>query len=209
MNDMKTSLRFFFCVGLALTLFTTSCGSIKTLHVWKDDGYQERLRKVLVIAIAEQEFMQKHFENVLCERLASRDIEATPGNKVFSQTKGKFDRENILAKVKELGISSVLIARSINKQEVSQLAHGDIYVVPSAFQQDWYGFYSDSFAVVTISGRQYDAEYLTLVTNAYDVSSEKLIWSFLSEVKIENSREGAINPYIDRLIKQLEDSKLL
>jgi hypothetical protein len=206
---MKTLLRYFLCVVLALALFTTSCGSIKTLHVWKDDTYQQRLQKVLVIAVAEQDFMQKHFENVLSESLASRGIEATPGNKVFPQTKGKLDREAILAKVKELGFSSVLVARSVNKKEVSELAHGQIYFVPTSFQQDWYGFYADSLDVVAISGRQYDAEYFTLVTNVYDVTSEKLIWSYLSEVKVENSREGALNPFIDRLIKQLEDSKLL
>jgi hypothetical protein len=41
------------------------------------------------------------------------------------------------------------------------------------------------------------------------VSSEKLIWTYLSQVKVENSREGAINPFIDILMKQLEASKLL
>ena len=46
-------------------------------------------------------------------------------------------------------------------------------------------------------------------THIYDVSSEKLIWAYLSGTKVEISRQGAINPFIETVIKQLESSKLL
>jgi hypothetical protein len=196
-------------MSLVFVTLMTSCGSIKTLQVWKDDAYNQRLRKVLVIAVAEQDFMRNHFENVLSEKLISRGVEAAPGNKVFAQSKSKIDRESILAKVKELGIESVLVARSVGKKEYSELYAGGVYVVPTTFYQGYYGFYADSFAVVSGPGGAYDAEFFTLVTNVYEVSSEKLIWSYLSEVKVENSRQGAINPFIDKMMKQLEDSKLI
>jgi len=209
MNTMKRSLLYGFFIGLVFVTLTTSCSSMKTRYVWKDDTYHQPLRKVLVIAVAELDFMRNHFENVLSQSLAARGIEAIPGNKVFPQTEGKLDRQAVLAKVRELGIESVLVIRTVSKKEVSEFRPGGIYVVPTNFYQDWYGFYSDSFIVVTDPGRQYDADYFTLVTNVYDVSGDKLIWSNLSEVKVENSRQGAINPFIDWLMKQLEDSKLL
>ncbi len=209
MNDMKTMRLFLLFASLALVLWTSSCGTIKTLHVWKDDTYAQRLQKVLVIAVAENDYIRDQFENVVTERFSSRGIEAMPGHKVLPHPKGAPDREAIRVKVKELGVSSVLVARSASKKEVAEVTPGNIYVVPTNFYQDWYGFYADSFSVVTLPGRQYDAEFFTLITNIYDVSTEKLVWSYLSKVKVETSLQGAVNPFIDKLMKQLEDNKLI
>ena len=206
---MKHQLICRFMIGLVLLTLTASCASTKTLHVWKDDTYRQQLHKVLIIAITEQEYMREHFENVLAENLEARGIAAIPSSKIFPQPGGKLNREVIVAKVKELGVGNVLVSRSVSKKEVSQLTPGGIYFVPTDYYSDWYGFYSDSFVAVTIPGSAYDAEYFNIVTNVYDARSEKLIWSYLSRVKVEGSREGAINPFIDVLMKQLQDNKLL
>jgi len=205
---MRISVKCTFFIILMLITVATSCSSIKTVSVWKDEGSNQRLRKVLVIAVAEQDFMRNHFENVLSENLASRGSEATPSNKVFPQSE-KLDRKAIEAKVRELGIESVLVARVVSKEEASRLNPGGVYIVPTDYYSGWYGFYSGSFAFVPVPGSAYDAEFFTIVTNIYDVTSEKLIWSYLSKVKVEESRQGAINPFIDALMKQLNESKLL
>ncbi|MCL5023571.1 MAG: hypothetical protein M1497_09445 [Nitrospirae bacterium] len=205
---MKSTLKGFSLTGLMLIVLSTSCASNRTLHVWKDEGYNQRLRKVLVIAVAQLDFMQKHFETGLCDGLASRGVEAVPGNKVFAQAGAKLDREAIAAKVRELGIESVLITRSVSSEDVSRLYPGGVDIVPAGYYAGWYGFYSESFAYVPVSGKAYDAEFFTIVTNVYDVKSEKLIWSSLTKVKVENSREGAIDPFISALMKQLEGGKL-
>jgi hypothetical protein len=204
---MKSSPRYRFLLGLALIAFTASCSSMKTLHVWKDEKFNQRLQKVLIIALAEQGYMRNHFENVLAERLADKGIDAVPSNRVLPNMGEKPDREALVAKVKELGFRNVLVSRSINKKEVSDFQPGGIMFASS--YEGWYGFYSSSYAVVVAPGREYDADYYSLVTNVYEVSSEKLVWSNLSQVKVEGSKEGAINPFIEFLMKQLADSKLL
>jgi len=198
---MKNSLKGFFLIGLMLIALTTSCASNRTLNVWKDEGYNQRLRRVLVIAAAKADFMKNHFETSLCDSLAPRGIEAVPSNKVFSQAGEKLDREAIAAKVRELGIESVLITRSVGREDVSR-------TYPGGYYAGWYGFYSESFAYVPVPGMAYDAEFFTILTNVYDVESEKLIWSSTTQVKVENSREGAIDPFVSALMKQLESSKL-
>jgi hypothetical protein len=84
MDNMKSSLRQSFFISLVLIAFTASCGTTKTLHVWKDEGYNQRLLKVLVIAVSEEDFIRKHVENVLAENLASRGVEAVTGTRFFS-----------------------------------------------------------------------------------------------------------------------------
>ena len=139
---MKRSLLYGFFIGLVFVTLTTSCSSMKTRYVWKDDTYHQPLRKVLVIAVAELDFMRNHFENVLSQSLAARGIEAIPGNKVFPQTEGKLDRQAVLAKVRELGIESVLVIRTVSKKEVSEfpweydetetcyILDGEVVVIP-------------------------------------------------------------------------------
>jgi len=205
---MNVFLRNGFLISLVLML-TASCASTKTLHVWKDEGYKQKLGKTLIIVIAELDYMRNHFEDVLALRLGDRGIDAIPSNKVIPQLGAKLDREAIAAKVRELGAENVVVARAISKDEYSRLIQGGVYFVPVGYYSGWYPFYADSFSIVAVSGAAYDAEFFTIVTNIYDVQSEKLIWSYLSRVKVETSREGAINPFIETIMKQLESSKLL
>ena len=206
---MRNSLKCSFFVTLTLVAAATSCASVKTMNLWKDEGYNQRLQKVLVISAAEPDFMQRHFEDVLSDRLASRGVEAVPANKVFSQPGKELDQAAIAAKVRELGIESVLVARAISKEETAQLLHQGGYVVPVSYYAGWYNFYSGSSLLVPAAGSAYDTEFFTIVANIYEVGSEKLIWSSISKVKVETSLQGAINPFIDALMKQLEKSKLL
>jgi hypothetical protein len=205
---MKIIIRnsFFICLVM---LFTTSCASTKTLSVWKDEGQTQKLGKTLVITIAELDQMRNHAENVLADRLGDSRINAIPSNKVIPQLGTKPDREAIAAKVKELGVEYVLVSKVVSKEEHSRMTPGGVYVVPMGYYSGWQSFYTDSFYMVSLSGSNYDAEFFTIVTNIYDVRSEKLVWSYLARVKVETSREGAINPFIETIVKQLESSKLL
>ena len=190
-------------------LLTASCASTKTLHVWQDEGHRQKLGKTLVIAVAELDFMRNHFENVLALSLGERGIDATSSNKAVPELGAKPDREKLAAKVREMGFESVVVSRVVTKDEYSRLIPGGVYFVPANYYDGWNSFYTDSYSVVSFPGSSYDAEFFTMVTNIYDVRSEKLIWSYLAKVKVETSREGAINPFIETIVKQLESSKLL
>jgi hypothetical protein len=209
MKVMNISAKHTLLIVSMLIAVTTSCATVKTVNVWKDKNSHEPLEKVLVIAVAELDYMQRHFENVLCESLASRGIEAVAANKVFPQSSTKLDRAAIASKVRELGVKYVLVARSVSKEETSRLYQGGVYVVPAGYSGGWYGFYSGSVGAVPSLPGAYDAELITVITNIYAADSEKLIWSSVTSVKVENSREGALNPLIDRLIRQMEESKII
>jgi hypothetical protein len=183
MNVMRTSWKCKLFTILVLLATTTSCASIETIDVWKDESSSHRLGKVLVLAVSEPDFMQKHFENVLSVRLSSWGIEAVPANKVFLQPGMKLEREAVLAKVREMGIGNVLVARAVSKEEASGLYQGGVYRNPAGLYTGWYGFYSRSF----VPSSAYDAEFFTVVTNIYEVSSEKLIWSQPSHRSVDEA----------------------
>jgi len=190
---------------LMCVMLTTACAPIKNLEVWKDEAHTGRMQKVLVIAVARQENIRNQFENVFSIQLAKRGIEAIPGHKVLPQGDAKPDRETVLATVRELGIDSVFVTRSINKKEIVNHQYGGAYYAATAvYDNGWHTYYSGYFY-----NREYDTDYFTVATNLFDVNSKKPFWSDLSQVKVDGSPQGAVNLLIPSIVKQLEESQLI
>ena len=112
--------------------FVTACAPIKNLDVWKEETYTQSPKKVLVIAVGQENSVREQFENVLANQLADRGVEVIRSYKVLPAPKTKPDREVVLAKVRELGVDSVLVARSISKKEITNHQYGGVILGGSA-----------------------------------------------------------------------------
>ena len=209
-KSRKSSLnRLHVAFSLALTLqlcFVAACAPIKNLEVWKDDAYTQPLQKVLVIALAQEDSVRKQFENVLANQLADRGVEVVRSHKVLPDPATKPDRDVVLAKVRELGVDSVLVARSISKKEITNHQYGGVVLGGSAVYSggNWYGYsYGYSY------DRQYDTDFFTVSTKLYDVDSKKPVWSYISQVKVDGARQGAVNLLVPSIVEQLRASQLI
>lgn len=198
-------------IGLPLVLLfvilTTSCAKVKVVEVWKDDAYNERMGKVLVIAMANQDYIRKQFENVLANKLTDRGVEVVHSYKVWPQRVHELDKRMVLDKVNELGVSNVLVTRSIHHEEITNYQAGGLYFAPTATYLDgWY-----SYAVGTVRYREmaYDTDYLTVSTNLFALGNKKPVWSNLTDLKVEDSRQDAVNQFVPMLVEQMELSQVL
>jgi hypothetical protein len=190
---------------LSLACLNTACAPVKTLDVWKDDSYSQPLQKVLIIAVTKQDYIRNQFENVLANQLNAKGVEAIPSFKVLPQAGEKLDRDSVVAKVKELGIENVLVARSISKEEITNHQYGGVILGGTAvYDNGWYG-YSYGYTY----DRQYDTDYFTISTKLYDVSGEKPVWSYLAQVKVDDSRQHAVNIFVPMIVQELSKAKLL
>lgn len=205
MNNVKFYQRYSCFLSLLLITLTTACAPVKTLDVWQDEAYTEPLQKVMVIVVSHQDNIRNQFENVFSEQLSKRGIIAFPSNKVLSRPIAELDRETVLEKIRELGVSSVLVARSIDKKEIINHQYGGVFYGGVAiYDNGWHTFAHGSFY-----SKEYDTEYFIIATKLFEVGNKKPVWTDLSEVKVEGSRQGAVNEFIPVLIKQLENSQLL
>ena len=196
------SLMVLFCMTLL-----TACSTVKSVHVWKDDAYNAKLGKVLVIAMAKQDYIRKQFENVLANQLKDRGVEVVTSFSVLPQPVDTLDRQIVLDEVKKLGVSNVLVTHSIAHDDITNYQAGGLYFAPTATYLDgWY-----SFAVGTVRYRdlEYDTSYLTVATNLFAVGNKKPVWSNLADVKVEDSRQDAVNKFVPLLVKEMELSNLL
>jgi hypothetical protein len=204
---MQTLQRYTFPVVFLLMAFLAACAPVKTLDTWQDQAYNQPIKKVLVIAVAQSGIIRNQFENVLSNQLAKRGVEAIPSYKVLPQSTAQLDRETVVAKVKELGVGHVLVARSIKKSEITNYQQGGMFFAASAIYSDgWYTYYTGSMVYPM---KEYDTDYFTVATNLFALGSKQPVWSMLSQIKVEGSRQGAVNDFVPVIVKQLEESQLL
>lgn len=195
--------RLFLC--LLLVTVAAACSPIKKLEVWKEETYSTHPQKMLLIAIAKRDRTRRQAENVLANQLVKRGLEAIPSYKVLPQQE-KLDRQAVEAKVRELGFDSVLVARSIGQKEITNHQYGGVFVGGEAVYSTggWYGYgYGYSY------NREYDSDYFIISTKLYDVDSEMPAWSYLAQIKVDGSRERAINQLIPTIVEQLEASEII
>lgn len=203
-NVYKTKpIATFLC--LLLVAATTACAPIKKLEVWKDENYARQPKKMLLIAIAKRDNLRRQAENVLANQLAKKGIEAIRSYKVLPQDE-KLDRAEVEAQVRTMGIDSVLVARSISQREITNHQYGGIVLGGVAVYSDggWYGYgYGYTY------DREYDSDYFIVSTKLYNVDSETPVWSYIAQVKVDGSKEKAVNQLIPTIVEELEANKLL
>jgi hypothetical protein len=195
--------RLFLC--LLLVTIAAACSPIKKLEVWKEETYSTHPQKMLLIAIAKRDRTRRQAENVLANQLVKRGLEAIPSYKVLPQEE-KLDRQAVEAKVRELGFDSVLVARSISQKEITNHQYGGVILGGTAVYSNggWYGYgYGYTY------NREYDSDYFIISNKLYDVDSERPAWSYLVQIKVDGSRERAINQLIPTIVKQLEASDII
>ena len=190
-------------------LLTVSCAPKSTLHVWRDENYPQKMGKTLVIFVTDIDYMRNNFENLLAGQLGDSGVEALPGNTVMRQLGTRPERDEVVARVRKLGIENIILARAVSKDEYSRLLPGDGYIVPMGYNTGWNSFYTDSFSIVTNPLTVYDVKYFTVVTNIYDARGDILVGSYLSRMEGETSRDEAVNLFIEMVLKELTSSKLL
>ena len=194
-------------VTLLLLLLVAGCSPVKTIHVWKDTTYTNKLHTILIIAVVEQDYMRKQFENSITLKLNALGIAAIPSYKVLPQHGTEVSKEEVIEKVKQLGVDTVLVTRSIMKDSIVNYQPGGAYFATTGMYYD--GWYTVFVGNVVFPVKEYDIDYFTIATTLFDVQRKTPVWSDLSRVKVSGSRQAAINKFVPVLVKKLEESQLL
>ena len=194
-------------ISLLLLTLLAACSPIKTINEWKDPTYTDKLHTILIIAVVEQDYMREQFENFLTLKLNAMGRAAIPSYKVLPQSGTEISREEVVEKVKQLGVDTVLVIRSIMQDSIVNYQPGGAYfAVTGMYSDGWYTVYVGN-AVFPV--REYDLDYFTIATTLFDVQRKKPIWSDLSRIKVRGSRQAAINKFVPVLVKKLDESQLL
>ena len=184
-----------FILAAISLLLMTSCASTKLYSVWRDESYSGKIKKVFIIGASNKPDIRRKFEHEFVNQLKSRGVDAVASNQLIPSDK-MLDKETIVSKIKALDIDAVLVTKLVKKKKVLQeIGHSS-----------WYNNYSGGYTTQT-----YTDELVSLETNLYEVWTEKLIWSVLSETYLmeERNRYRIMKALVKVIVKKLSEEKFI
>jgi hypothetical protein len=147
MRVSKISLQFAAFITMFLVMACTSASTTKFTTIWKDQAYQVKPEKILVISSFQNPYRWT-LEDQLVRALKNRGIDAVMSINVMPDISARvlIDKDAIAAKAKEVGADTVLINGPVNRSP-SGTAHTD---KPINTQTDIFDMKSNRF-IMSIS----------------------------------------------------------
>ncbi len=187
---------------LALVLLPSCSPTTKLASVWRDDGYQNHPKKMMIIGEFKNPGNRRIFEDEMVKQLEALGTDAV-GSYTAIPERTEVDRDMVTAKMNELGADAVLIARVVDKKTVSTFVPGTVRPGYPGYGGGWHGYYAYS------SSNTVQDEFAVLQTNLYDLKTDKLIWTAVSETWITENNESLIRSLTKVIIDRLVSDKML
>lgn len=193
---------------LLCTLFSgvliIACAGTKLTRTWVDEAHRGKpVSDILVIAITYKEEVRHSFEDKFVAQLKALGIEAVSSADVIPIPADlKLEKDQILNVVNKFGNDAVIITHMVGVEEK------ETYSPATQSDTGFYGYY-DGLIPARSPGFYKTRTFVRLLTNLYDVKTEKLIWSGQSETKEPRSIKQTIGDVINVVIKDMQKKGLL
>ncbi len=185
---------------LMLTI-NAGCMATRFSNVWVDETYQKGpMKDVLVVAIFPNPERRIMVEDEMAKQLRSRGVNAVRSYVEFGgKQPGK---DEAIARLNKLGINAALVTRFVEKQYKSYDTYPDEY--KTALKQ-W-----DTNRLSPPGPFEAEPQnYAVIETSLYDVGTQKMIWSALSETWIVGMDSRLASSFVSAVLKKLADDKMI
>ena len=204
---MLRYLRNPFVFLIFVAILVSACATTQVKSVWKDQSYQARPARIMVIGVARNPLNRRLFEDEFVAQLKARGTEAIASYNVLPD-KQRDDQGAIAAKVKELGADTILITRLVSKKIVQTYVPGTVYF-PPPYYGTWPDYYGYGFRYMYSPGYIAEDEYAVIETNLYESRNDKLVWAASSETVMSDSKQSLIKSYIAIMVNTMAGDGLL
>lgn len=161
----------------------------------------------MVIGVVKSPPTRRNFEDEFARQLSAHGAEAIASYNEFPDIQQGNDAA-IAAKVKQMGVDTVLITRLVSKKTVQVYVPGTPYY-PPRYYSTWPDYYRYGHQAMYTPDRIVEDEYAVIETNLYQADNNKLIWSAVSQTGLGGSNQKLIKPYVDVMIKSMIEQGLL
>jgi hypothetical protein len=206
---------FLWVGGLALVgaSLLASCASTTMVNSWADPAYADgKLGKVLIIGVAKNAALRRQFEDSFVRSLQSKKVPATSSYQALPDP-AEINVASLEPIVRDQGITHVLVTRFVDRKTVTSYVPPSVTTYapayPAYYHGGWYGYYGASYSTVVSPGYTYETEYVHLETNVYDVASNKLIWSGVTETELGGTAQNHVAEFIGVVTTYMARDKLI
>ena len=205
MNRLAKLMIFLLCVT------AVSCAPSTTLvQQWADPSYTDApASSMVIIAVSDTERRVKIWESAFSTALGRTSVTPVLGSTLVPI--GAAAEEEVLMKaIRESNADLVALTRLVSvDREETYIPGSTSYYAPASAAYGFYPYYYSSVDVVSTPGYYQTDKIYTLETNVYDVGTEKLIWSGVTEtVNPETGQDGATDVAMT-IVDDMLKSKIL
>ncbi len=195
------------CVGILLN----ACASTKLTEVWVDEARKDKpVSDVLIIGVTEEEGVRRSFEAKFVKAFQAEGAEAvSSANVIKIDGNRKLEKDEILKAVYKYDNDSVLITTLVSVD--SKQEYRPPRVMYGGYGGPWgfYDHYGYSYGYVSDPGYSVTNTSYRLDTNLYDVKTEKVLWSGVSQTMNPKSDNKLIDDVIKIVMNALKKNGLV
>lgn len=203
-------------LALLSPLAVAACSqSMKLVRSWSDPALvQGSVRSVFAVGVSESPILRKEYERTVVEALQSPKLKVIPGHELIPDIK-QVDKDAVAAELKKMGVTHVLVTRVVDRREVEQY-HPPSYTTVGVGFGGYPGYYGGwgtymSVGYTTMASPGYTTVHtvVSVESNLYDLATEKMVWTGLSEAYPNDNPTDSFRPYINQLIYDLKSKKVI
>ena len=189
----------------AVTLLLAGCADTVKVNSWTAPGVTSlRLKKIVVVALARQELNRRLIENRVAAQITK--IPVVVSHELIPGVLAKEDRDRLTKAVEASGADAIVVMRLTNSNMVVQ--RGGSIGRPMEYMtfQGYYGTVYDGSYFGDDRRTIGSDKILTIETNVYDVKTQKLLWSGVTESTkdfIEVQNVGALATEVAKKLKSM------
>src|SRR6185436_6602387 len=165
-----------------IAMLLSSCASTKVTADWRDNAYTGKPRKTLVLLATARPTLKRLFEDEFTRQLKARGVEAVPDYSLDPMNRPLVDKEEIAAAVEKIQADAFFITRLVDRKSYETYYPGSVYTTPAG-RYGWRDYRATP-------GYTVQEDILYVETQLYDVKTEQLIWSVMTETRVGSSMES-------------------
>jgi hypothetical protein len=197
--------------GLALVTLASCGANTQLTSAWSEPrAAGGTFQKIAVLGIAPTDAGRRLYEDTFVRELQRYGVQGVPTYTVF--TGDKIDKEAGAAKLREMGCDGVVVTRIVDKQTV-QTYYPPTYTMvapPPSYYGGWYGYYNMGYSYASSPGYTTTSQDVRIETNLYDLQSDKLAWTGLTESFVDvGAGQTIVAPLVGILTEDMAKKKLI
>jgi hypothetical protein len=202
--------RFALLFAALLCVVAVSCGTSSSLvQRWHDPEFTGKPgERMVIIALAKSERTQKTWEGAFATILREVKVEPIAGSVVLP-AQGAADEATLKDAVRATGADLVAVTRLVSVDKEQTYVPGSTYYTPAPAYYGFYGYYASSYAMMSTPGYYQTDKIYSVETNVYDIKTEKLIWSGVTETLNPETGQDAANSIAMTIVDDMIASKVI
>ncbi len=182
---------------LTVAFFLSGCASTQMQKVERAPGFQSaQIRKVLVISAAKMPERRRAIEEEFSSQWKKRKVNAVASYTLIQDLSSQ-NKESVATLAREQRFDSVLLGQLKKRGEITPQ-------YPNQAQKDSAGMTEDIQVTIASPQDPIDFEAAIITTKLYDVATEQLQWTGVSQtIIISGNVQDVFKPLVKTILKSL------